>query len=64
MASVLLRIVLPNRKTYFFDLRLGQLRNVSNPHDFIDLTDDETVLLCKVLLTTEPSQEGIYDLSR
>jgi len=60
---MLLRIVLANRKMYFFDLQLKQLRNVSNPHDFIDLTENEAVLLCKVLLITEPSQEGIYDLS-
>jgi hypothetical protein len=29
-------ITLDNGKTYFIDERLKQLRNVRNPHDFID----------------------------
>ena len=29
-------VKLANGKTYFLDKRLGQLRNVENPHDFID----------------------------
>ncbi len=29
------------RKTWFFDERLRQLRNVKNPHDFLDLNDFE-----------------------
>jgi hypothetical protein len=29
-------ITLDNGKTYFVDERLKQLRNVHNPHDFID----------------------------
>jgi hypothetical protein len=29
-------------KTYYFDARLQQLRNVENPHDFIDLSPLET----------------------
>jgi hypothetical protein len=30
------------RKTYYFDARLGQLRNLKNPHDYRNLTDKET----------------------
>jgi hypothetical protein len=30
-------VTLKNGKTYFVDERLRQLRNVHNPHDFIDL---------------------------
>ena len=29
-------VTLDNGKTYFIDERLRQLRNVHNPHDFID----------------------------
>jgi hypothetical protein len=29
-------------KTYYFDARLQQLRNVDNPHDYIDLSQEET----------------------
>ena len=29
-------------KTYFFDARLKQLRNVENPHDYLDLNDVES----------------------
>ena len=29
-------ITLDNGKTYFIDERLRQLRNVKNPHDYID----------------------------
>jgi len=29
-------VTLDNGKTYFIDRRLRQLRNVENPHDFID----------------------------
>ena len=29
-------ITLDNEKTYFIDERLKQLRNVENPHDYID----------------------------
>jgi len=29
-------VTLDNGKTYFIDERLKQLRNVNNPHDFID----------------------------
>jgi len=30
-------VTLDNGKTYFIDERLKQLRNVINPHDYIDL---------------------------
>lgn len=30
-------VTLDNGKTYFIDERLKQLRNVLNPHDYIDL---------------------------
>jgi hypothetical protein len=30
-------VTLKNGKTYFVDSRLRQLRNVHNPHDYIDL---------------------------
>lgn len=30
------RVTLSNGKTYFIDERLNQLRNINNPHDYID----------------------------
>ena len=30
------RVTLSNGKTYFIDARLNQLRNIKNPHDYID----------------------------
>lgn len=33
------------RKTYYFDAKLKQLRNVKNPHEYLDLTQIETKLL-------------------
>lgn len=38
-------------KTYFFDARLRQLRNVDNPHDYIDLTSDEVDTIIEILDT-------------
>lgn len=32
-------------KIYFLDERLKQLRNVKNPHDFIDLNNFEVLIL-------------------
>ena len=37
----MLPVVHYERKLWFFDERLRQLRNVLNPHDFIDLNDFE-----------------------
>ena len=37
----MLPIITYERKKWFFDERLRQLRNVRNPHDFIDLNDFE-----------------------
>ena len=37
----MLPIVTYERRNWFFDERLKQLRNVRNPHDFIDLNDFE-----------------------
>jgi hypothetical protein len=37
----MLPVVRYERKLWFFDERLIQLRNVRNPHDFIDLNDFE-----------------------
>jgi hypothetical protein len=37
----MLPIVSYQRKKWFFDRRLRQLRNLRNPHDFIDLNDFE-----------------------
>jgi len=36
MPRMLPTITLDNGKTYFVDERLKQLRNVLNPHDYID----------------------------
>jgi len=36
------------RKKWFFDERLRQLRNVRNPHDFVDLNDFEVEYFRKV----------------
>lgn len=33
-----------NGKTYFVDKRLNQLRNVENPHDFINILDADLVV--------------------
>ena len=37
----MLPVVCYERKLWFFDERLKQLRNVQNPHDFINLNDFE-----------------------
>jgi hypothetical protein len=37
----MLPIVTYERKKWFFDERLRQIRNVKNPHDFMDLNDFE-----------------------
>ena len=37
----MLPVVRYERKLWFFDERLRQLRNVGNPHDFIDLNEFE-----------------------
>jgi hypothetical protein len=37
----MLSVVRYERKLWFFDERLRQLRNVRNPHDFIDLNEFE-----------------------
>ena len=37
MPRMLPTVTLDNGKTYFVDERLNQLRNVLNPHDYIDL---------------------------
>jgi hypothetical protein len=46
MEEIRMVVALPKvkvgKKMYFFDERLKQLRNVRNPHDFIDLDDFET----------------------
>jgi hypothetical protein len=34
-------VTLSNGKTYFIDVRLNQLRNIKNPHDYIDDYLDE-----------------------
>ena len=39
------RVTLSNGKTYFIDDRLRQLRNINNPHDFIDKYE------CKLTIT-------------
>jgi len=40
-------------KTYYLDERLKQLRNVKNPHDFIDLNDFEVLYYSKKKLKTK-----------
>jgi len=37
----MLPVILYERKLWFFDKPLRQLRNVRNPHDFIDLNEFE-----------------------
>jgi hypothetical protein len=37
----MLPVVRYERKLWFLDERLRQLRNVRNPHDFVDLSDFE-----------------------
>ncbi len=43
----MLPVVRYERKLWFFDERLRQLRNVRNPHDFIDLNEFEMDYLKK-----------------
>jgi len=43
-----LKIVKIGRKKYFLDLRLVEIRNVKNPHDFVRLTELEAYLLSKI----------------
>jgi hypothetical protein len=52
------RVTLSNGKTYFIDERLNQLRNIKNPHDYIDdyfdvldREDFEKVRRCEHLFT-------------
>jgi len=47
------KVTLSNGKTYFIDERLRQLRNVQNPHDYIDednallsLADVDKIISC------------------
>jgi len=42
-----------NGKTYYLDDKLNQLRNVKNPHDFIDLNDFEVLYYSKKKLKTK-----------
>ena len=37
----MLPIVKENDTEYFFDKRLRQLRNIKNPHDYVDLNEFE-----------------------
>jgi len=38
-------VTLSNGKTYFIDDRLRQLRNINNPHDFIDEYESKITLM-------------------
>ena len=40
-----LQVTKIDAKWYFFDYRLCQLRSVDDPHDFIELSSHETVLI-------------------
>ena len=42
-----LKIVKIGKKRYFLDLRLVEIRNVKNPHDFVRLTALDAYLLSK-----------------
>ncbi|MBN2269964.1 MAG: hypothetical protein JXN61_05075 [Sedimentisphaerales bacterium] len=43
----MLPIVHYGRTAYFADLRLGQFRDIENPHNFIDFDTDQGRLMCK-----------------
>ena len=45
----MLPIVACGKQDYFVDARLKQLRNVKNPHDFVDLKDEHLVQLKNIL---------------
>ena len=52
------RVTLSNGKTYFIDERLNQLRNIKNPHDYIndylevlDSDNMDRVKRCELLFT-------------
>jgi len=48
-----LPIIERGKKRYYFDARLGQLRNVDNPHDFINLSPEGTIRLQQQLIKEE-----------
>lgn len=60
---MLSRVILRNGKQYFLDVRLSQLRNVMNPHDYIDCSRDEITALQVLMAVTNCNQAGAYDLS-
>lgn len=41
----ILPVVIVRKKQYYFDLRLGQLRNVNGPHKFLDLSEEESAAI-------------------
>ena len=52
------RVTLSNRKTYFIDARLNQLRNIKTPYDYIDnymnvldMDNQDRVKRCELLFT-------------
>lgn len=61
--TMLPRVILRNGKQYFLDVRLSQLRNVMNPHDFIDCNGDEVSTLQILIAVTGRNAAGAHDLS-
>lgn len=47
----MLPVVTYERKKWFFDERLRQIRNVRNPHDFLDLNEFEMEYFRKKVLS-------------
>ena len=51
------------KKTYYVDSRLGELRNVKNPHDVkpLDKDTEEAIAFSKVIMKEEPSVREAID---
>ena len=58
----MLPIVRYERKLWFLDERLRQLRNVRNPHDFIDLNDFEVEYFLEKVVSMCITSEDIRSL--
>jgi hypothetical protein len=56
----LLPIVTYERKRWFFDERLRQLRNIRNPHEWIDLNEFEMVYFMKRVKGKSPDRRIFF----
>jgi hypothetical protein len=54
----MLPIVRYEGKRYFFDGRLRQIRNLENPHDYMDLDDFEMYYFINIRKVGKPREIG------